>query len=118
MAYGLLGAGAIAVGLLSRANTRDANEPEIVAALRAAGASVERVDTPCDLIVGYRGVTYLVEVKLPAGPRGGMSHSKLTDEQVKFAAQHKGRYVVVRTCEDALRAIGAIKSGIVSGGRE
>ena len=38
---------------LPHGNSRDANEPEIVEALLKAGCSVDRVDTPCDLIVGH-----------------------------------------------------------------
>ena len=104
------------MGLHSHANARDANEQEIVNALLIVGASVDRVDEPCDLIVGYRGVTYLMEVKLPPGPEGGTSHSKMTPTQMEFAGRHKGRYVVVRSIDDALRAIGAIASAIVSRG--
>ena len=40
------------MGLLSHANTRDANEPEIVELFEKLGASVWRMDTPCDLLVG------------------------------------------------------------------
>jgi len=40
--------------------SRDANEAEIVAALLKVGASVHRFHVPCDLIVGYRGKTYLL----------------------------------------------------------
>ncbi len=109
------------MGLHSYANTRDANEPEIVDALLAAGASVDRVDTPCDLIVGYYDEilgpqTILIEVKLPPGPEGGISHSKLTPKEMEFSGRHKGRYFVARCIEDALRAIGKRSSAIVSGG--
>lgn len=107
------------MGLLSHANTRDANEPEIVDALLAAGASVDRVDTPCDLIVGHFGengepVTTLMEVKLPLGPQGGDSHSRLTPTEMEFHGRHKGVIVVVRDPEDALRAIGKRPSAIFS----
>ena len=107
------------MGLHSHANTRDANEPEIFDALLAAGASVDRVNTPCDLIVGHfghdgHGITTLMEVKLPPGPQGGISHSKLTENEMEFQGRHKGRYVVVRSIEDALRAIGKIPSAIYS----
>ena len=104
------------MGLHSYANQRDGNEQEIVDALLAVGASVDRVDEPCDLIVGYRGVTYLLEVKLPKGPEGGTSHSTLTPKEMEFQGRHKGRIYVVRSIEDALRAIGAIASAIVSRG--
>ena len=43
----------------------DANQAEIVAALRDAGASVYLIQLPVDLLVGYGGKTALVEVKNP-----------------------------------------------------
>jgi hypothetical protein len=97
-----------------RAKRRDANEPPIVQALENAGAFVQRLDdgqgTP-DLLVGYAGRTYLLEVKLPLGPRGGaVGHQNLNDEQVEWhAGWHEcgGTLLVVRTPDEALRAIGA-----------
>jgi len=52
---------------------RDVNEKDIVDGLRAVSATVDRIneeDMP-DLIVGFRGVNYLIEIKPPPGPRGG-----------------------------------------------
>lgn len=47
----------------------DQNQREIVKALRAIGCSVvslHRVGQGCpDLLIGYRGQTYLIEVKIP-----------------------------------------------------
>ncbi len=52
---------------MRRAANVDRNQPEIVAALRAAGATVEylhAVGGGCpDLLVGYRGANYVLEVK-------------------------------------------------------
>ena len=109
------------MGKLSHANTRDGNEQEIVDALLAAGASVDRINEHCDLIVGYNDEilgpqTILVEVKLPPGPEGGTSHSKLTPKEMEFSGRHKGRYYVVRDKDDALRSIGKRPSAIVSRG--
>jgi hypothetical protein len=44
---------------------RDASEPEVAAAFREGGASVQPISGPDvpDLLVGYRGTTHLVEVK-------------------------------------------------------
>ena len=89
------------------ANARDANEPEIVAALQAIGASVVRLHSPVDLLVGYRRKTYLLEVKLPLGPRGGDSHSRTTHAQDVFFQQWRGQIAIVRSEGDALKAIGA-----------
>jgi len=47
------------MGLHSHANQRDRNEKPIVEVFERCGASVWKVDTPCDLIVGD-------EVKVPA----------------------------------------------------
>ena len=85
-------------------NSRDANEPDIVAALRGVGASVIQLDQPVDLLVGYRGKNYLLEVKLPLGPKGG-DRSTLTDAQFGFLKTWRGHVKIVRTPEDALRAI-------------
>ena len=46
------------------ANKRDANEPEIVEALKLHGASVIQMDK-LDLIVGYKGKTHVMEIKNP-----------------------------------------------------
>jgi hypothetical protein len=99
------------------ARNRDSNELEIVQALLAAGASVQRLNetgTP-DLLVGYRGETFLLEVKRPgknvyvakqghheADERG------LARTQQLWWDRWRGRTPVVVTSKyDALVAIGA-----------
>lgn len=78
---------------------RDASEAGIVAALRAAGASVIRMDTPVDLLIGYRGQTHLAEAKTP-----GTSYGKgLKASQQAFAdAWRGGPVIILRSAEDAL----------------
>lgn len=95
------------------ARQRDVNENEIVAALRAAGATVAKLDgtgVP-DLIVSYHGVLTLVEVKNPNAKGGGKYNtggSELTSAQVKWWAKWTGKPVaVVHTVAEALAAIGA-----------
>ena len=41
----------------------DANQEQIVSALRAAGAYVWIIGLPVDLLVGYKNHTFLVEIK-------------------------------------------------------
>lgn len=79
----------------------DANQKEIRDALESAGASI---DTRCpgDLLVGFRGVTYLLEVKTAKG--------KERPKQVKFKARWTGQYAIVRTPEEALTIIGAVRA--------
>jgi hypothetical protein len=88
-----------------RAARIDSTHTEIVAALRDAGAlviSLATVGLGCpDLCVGFRKRNYLLEVK---GPKG-----KLNPYQEALHKMWPGQMNVVRTPEEALRAIGAIK---------
>lgn len=86
-----------------RAARRDGNEPAIVSALEAAACDVVKISTPCDLIVGRAGRTYLLEVKNPDVPP---SQRKLKPEQLLFLNNWRGQYDVVETVEDALQAVG------------
>jgi hypothetical protein len=95
------------MGLHSYANTRDGNEKAIVDALLQIGASVFRLDKPCDLLVGYRGLNFLLEVKLPLGPKGGSSHSELNDWQKEFDQAWHGDFQVVRSPEEAIEYVTA-----------
>jgi len=95
-----------------RAARRDANEDEIVRALRAAGASVcllSMKDVP-DLLVGFRGANFLLEVK-QEGRRGASIksiHAELSDDQAAWHETWRGLTpVVVRNTAEALAAIGA-----------
>jgi Holliday junction resolvase len=96
---------------IRRAPQRDSNEPEIVAALVKAGASVTRINgtgVP-DLLVGYGGQTFLLEVKMPAGDRSGQKRgpAQLNDEQLAWWSTWRGRPpAVVRSPAEALAAIG------------
>ena len=86
---------------------RDENEPEIVKALRAIGCEVEQLDL-FDLLVLFRGHVHLLEVKMPLGPRGGQKDKMPTEKQQEL--MDKGWPLkVVRSPNEALRAIGAIK---------
>ena len=88
----------------------DANQSEIVAALRAVSGSVvdlSSVGAGCpDVLCGYRGVNYAVEIK--DGDKF-KSQRKLTPAQVQFHAAWRGQICVVETVDEALRAIGAVK---------
>lgn len=85
----------------------DANQTEIVNALRKVGACVFSTAGQAkgfpDLVVGFKGVNYLLEVKdhnkIP-------SKQKLTPDQVKFHSTWTGQVCVVNSVEQALKAIG------------
>lgn len=93
-----------------RIGQRDANEPEIVGALRKAGAEVQQLHEPFDLLVGYRGRLYGLEVKLPLGPRGGdrSGHGREGErEQRERQRRWAGCFRVVRSVDEALEVVGA-----------
>lgn len=95
--------------MIPRAKRRDPNEAAIVAALRKAGATVTPLHVPVDLLVGYRGKNYLLEVKRPPGKSGGTSESgqRLNPNQRKFFDEWAGQVRVVTSASEALLAIGA-----------
>jgi hypothetical protein len=68
---------------MRRAARVDANQDQVVSALRAAGAYVWIIGLPVDLLVGYKGYTILMEVK--DGPR-----KRLTALQEAFFAKWDG----------------------------
>jgi hypothetical protein len=82
---------------MRRAARRDDNETEIVKALRDAGAYVAYIDTPCDLIVGYKQRTVLLEVKDGNKPP---SARKLTENEQKFHDNWTGGPLFIVTCVD------------------
>ena len=84
----------------------DRNQPEIVAALKAAGCDVMFVGKPVDLLVGVRGKNLLLEVKVPKGK--GEPGGKMTPEQEEFFANWRGQKAVVRTAEEALQVVGCV----------
>ncbi len=88
-----------------RAAKVDSTHTQIVVALRDLGASVTSLAAVgCgvpDLVVGWRQRNYLLEVKNEKG--------KLNPYQEAFHAMWNGQVAVVRTPDDALQAIGAIK---------
>ena len=82
---------------MRRAAKVDANQAEIVDGLRRCGISVEFIGKPVDLLVCCRGETSLLEVKTEDG--------RLTKDQVEFLARWPGRVHVVRTLNEALKAL-------------
>jgi hypothetical protein len=88
-----------------RAARIDANQPEIVAALRGVGASVQPIHTlgqgVPDILVGWQGRNYLLEAKQGRG--------KLTEDEAEWHVLWRGQVAVVRSVDDALAVIGAIE---------
>lgn len=84
----------------------DKAQPAIVEALRKAGRYVKIMNDDLDLLVGYNGKTYILEVKDPSviSPKTGkVIPSALKDSQKKFFAEWPGGPAfIVSTPEEAL----------------
>jgi len=80
----------------------DANQAQIVADLRAVGATVLHLHTVgrrCpDILVGHRGFNYLFEIKSPKG--------QPTRKQVRWHKLWRGQVAVIWSVEDALEIMG------------
>ena len=88
--------------MIRRAARIDANQTAVVSVLRAAGAYVWIIGLPVDLLVGYKGHTFLVEVK--NGPR-----KRLTALQEDFFNNWSGSSLArIDGPEAALRMIGVL----------
>lgn len=84
----------------------DANQPEIVAAVRRIGATVlhlHQLKNAFDLLVGYRGKNYIFEIKDPAQPP---SKRQLTEGEAAFRDSWRGgTYHVVHTADEAINIL-------------
>ena len=91
---------------MRRAAKVDANQTEIVKALRQVGASVQSLAATgkgCpDLLVGFRGKNLLLEVK-----DGGKVKSarKLTEDQVVWHQTWRGKVYIVESVDQALNLL-------------
>jgi len=91
---------------MRRAAKVDRNQAEIVAALRAHGASVQPLHTVgqgCpDLLVGFDGQNFLLEIKdgqkIP-------SKQRLTPDQVEWHSAWGGAVAVAKDTADALAIV-------------
>jgi hypothetical protein len=89
---------------MRRAAKVDANQDQIVSALRAAGASVQSlapIGRGCpDLLVAFRRAMFLLEVKDGKG--------KTNEIQKRWHIEWSADVHVVRSPDEALRVIGAM----------
>jgi hypothetical protein len=84
----------------------DANQDQIVSALRAAGAYVWIIGLPVDLLVGFKNHTFLVEVK-------DGSKKRLTALQDDFFQNWTGSTLArIDSPEAALRMIGVLREPV------
>jgi hypothetical protein len=86
----------------------DGNQAEIVASLRRIGATVKSLaaegDGCPDLLVGWRGKNFLLEVKDGNQPP---SKQRLTEDEVEWQRGWKGSVETIYSLDQALKVIGA-----------
>ena len=78
----------------------DSNQGEIVQALEKIGCSVydaSRVGEIPDLIIGFRGLVCLLEVKTPTG--------RMKKSQIQWHKEWNGHSCVVRSPMEAIEAV-------------
>lgn len=87
----------------------DDNQKRIVQDLRSVGCSV----TPLhmvgkgfpDIVVGYRGVNYLIEIK---DGNKSPSQRRLTPDEFRWHARWNGQVAIAKNSDEALRIVGAL----------
>jgi Holliday junction resolvase len=89
-----------------RAKKVDENQAELVGQLRQIGCSVFPTHTigkgfP-DIVVGYRGVNYLFEIK---DGKKSASRKKLTPDEVDFHRTWAGRVWIIENLDQALKIL-------------
>ena len=91
---------------MRRAAKVDANQAEIVEALRGIGCVVEPLHFVGsgfpDIVVGFRGVNYLFEIKNPE------YSCKLTKDEQEWHDEWRGQVHVVRSVEEAIECVTAV----------
>ena len=93
---------------MRRAARADANQPEIVEALRSIGCHVEhthQLKGLFDILVGYRGKLFIMEIKDGSKPP---SATKLTPDEIKCkeAFERVGvKYNIVYTPDQAIEIV-------------
>ena len=97
-----------------RAARADENHVAICQAFRGCGATVldlRLVGGGCpDILIGVDGYSVLVEIKAPAGPKGGTSHRNLSDVQLEWRGRWRGESPhVVRTVEDVVGLVKGVR---------
>lgn len=85
----------------------DTNQPEIVSAFRKAGCSVAITSAVGkgfpDIVVGYAGENFLVEIKDGEKPA---SAQKLTPDEAEWHTNWRGSVFVVRSVSEAFALLG------------
>lgn len=84
----------------------DANQAEIIRALKSVGISVEYIKKPFDLVIynPRKAETAFAEVKNPARTSDDPD-SRMTKAQLEFISRWPGKIYLFKTAEEAVRQV-------------
>lgn len=94
----------------------DANQAEIVADLRAIGATVlhlhELGKGAPDILIGFRGANYLLEIKMKTAGilKVVITKSRLSPKQRDWHERWAGQVAVIWSIEEALDIMGVVSN--------
>ena len=83
----------------AKSHATDLNQPEIILALEKIGCKCFEIEQPVDLLIEFRGLWVLIEVKNKKGK------NKLTPDQDRFFEKVKAPAFIVRDIEEAVAAV-------------
>ena len=83
----------------AKSHATDLNQPEIILALEKIGCTCFEIEQPVDLLIEFRGLWILLEVKNKKGK------NKLTKDQDRFFSKAKAPAFIVRDIEEATAAV-------------
>lgn len=92
----------------------DANQTEIVKALRSIGASVTVLSSVGkgvpDILVGFKGINLLMEIKDGNKPP---SARKLTPDEMQWHSTWNGQKAVVNNVDEAIQLVCNTQNGVI-----
>ena len=83
----------------------DANQKDIVRALRKTGRRVFEIEEPFDLLIDNRGEWIVMEVKNPETHARQAGGSKMTKKQDEILATLSAKVLIAETVEEALNLV-------------
>jgi len=83
----------------AKSHATDVNQPDIIEALLKIGCQCYEIEKPVDLLVEFRDLWIVLEVKNKQGK------NKLTKDQDRFFSKVKAPAFIVRDIEEAVAAV-------------
>jgi hypothetical protein len=92
-----------------RAKRRDTNEPAVIDALKSISGLTIIMTDAVDLIIGYKGRNYLIELKAESSiskKTGKVLESRIQESQKTLRKEWRGQYLITASLDEILKEIG------------